>query len=316
MLIFFTLSVIFQLVYSSSYLDCTDWRFGNGQNNTWLDGEGTCAGYPRRFSPTREPYGLFDGYNSYRYFRQYLQDPLIKGYADSKPPCSQFDRPGGDGYTIVGSDETKANPVSDAYQPNVDPDGYGFGGITTVQVGQKLCMRWPSKNHGYFLPDGSLYNKVYVNWALVPDVPDPLTQSVFNYSQIVVPFKNCPQLGLPSDNDPNGLNGTDRAPCGGCFQVPSRAAGSYLVQWRFQANPLECYASCSDVVVLSANYTAPPACPYDLAGVCLAKCKTANAVQKCQCSPSIGVVNVVCSGAASLRLMSFLLLLAPFLMFL
>ncbi|KAG0318803.1 hypothetical protein BG000_004072 [Podila horticola] len=51
-------------------------------------------------------------------------------------------------------------------------------------------------------------------------------------------FKNC-NVG------PN----EDRRPCGGCFKVPARAKGTYLLQWRWMLNPGEWYASCADIQI-------------------------------------------------------------------
>ncbi|KAF9947976.1 hypothetical protein BGZ70_002411 [Mortierella alpina] len=36
----------------------------------------------------------------------------------------------------------------------------------------------------------------------------------------------------------------DRRPCGGCFKVPARAKGTYLLQWRWAG-----YASCADIQI-------------------------------------------------------------------
>ncbi|KAF9981995.1 hypothetical protein BGZ75_006619 [Mortierella antarctica] len=41
----------------------------------------------------------------------------------------------------------------------------------------------------------------------------------------------------------------DRRACGGCFKVPARAPGTYLMQWRWELNPGEFYTSCADVKI-------------------------------------------------------------------
>jgi len=296
--------LLFGFAASHSWLDCADWRFNPGVSNRFLDSEGYCAGFARRYPPTRLPYGTYD---TYRYYRHYLQDPLQLD-SDDKPPCSQFDRIGGDGVSISGSDERKGDPVSVAYDPNLDPDGYILGPITTVIAGQQLCWRWPSKTHSTFLTNANL---VYINWSVLPDVPDPLTQDEFNFTQNTLVFGNCPEPGVPSDSDVNG-NGTDRMPCGGCFTVPQTIPGSYLVQWRWAPNPGEWYASCADIIVALpppiGTTGTPPPCPFDLTTECANQCGRASAVVTCACTT--GLVDIKCSGGSSLITMMVMWMLA------
>jgi len=227
-----------------SWLDCTDWRFNNAGVRRFNDTYGTCAGFPRRYPPSRMAYGTYDGY---RYYRHYEQDPN-RVAADDAAPCSQFDRKGNDGVTLVGSDERRGNPVSIAYSPNKDPDNYNLGAITSVTVGQELCWRWPAKNHAGHVND---QNMVSVNWATTANSADPTQRQLNTMTVASMRFRNCPDPGVPNPaSDQTGV-GSDRMPCGGCFTVPARSPGTYLVQWRWMLNPGEWYASCSDIQVVA-----------------------------------------------------------------
>jgi len=295
-------SIFIATVSAHSWLDCANWNFNNNVTNKWKDSEGTCLGYPRRFPTNYQPYGTLD---QYQYFRHYLQDPTITpGVAITKPPCSQFDRVGGDGVHIAGSDERRGDPVSDAYDPNVDPNNYVYGGMTLVVKGQELCMRWPSKSHAVFLDDT---NKVNINWALQHDVPDPLTQADFNYTQMNLTFRNCPELADTASPFDEGGNFTDRAPCGGCFTVPEREPGTYLVQWRWEANPAEWYASCADIQVVDQLPSPAAPCPYDLDTECLNKCGNVHNLATCDCNN--GVVTIACNTGSNLQFPAIIMLI-------
>jgi hypothetical protein len=155
----------------------------------------------------------------------------------------------------VGGDERKGNPVSVAYSPNKDPDGFEFGPQTRVQVGQQICFRWPAKNHAGHVDDT---NMVFVNWATQAGA-EP-TQAELNTMTVAqLRFRNCPEPGNVSPGDQTGV-GSDRAACGGCFTVPQRAAGTYLVQWRWMLNAGEWYTSCADIEVAAQAIptSAPP----------------------------------------------------------
>jgi len=54
----------------------------------------------------------------------------------------------------------------------------------------------------------------------------------------LLPFKNC-----------DAGSNEDRRACGGCFKVPARAPGTYLMQWRWMLNKNEWYTSCADVYI-------------------------------------------------------------------
>lgn len=223
-----------------SWLDCADWRFNDPNVKKFSDNDGTCHGYPRRWPVDRLPYGGEDGY---RYFRHYEQDPNRQN-ADFMPSCSQFTRLGNDGVTLVGSDERRGNPISAAYAPNDDPDGFPLGQMTVVTPGQEICMRWPAKNHAGHVNDN---NMVFINWATQPN-EDPTQVQLNTMTVAELRFRNCPEPGVPSTGDQTGA-GSDRMPCGGCFTVPERAPGNYLVQWRWMLNQGEWYTSCADVAV-------------------------------------------------------------------
>jgi hypothetical protein len=162
---------------------------------------------------------------------------------------------GNDGVTKVGGDERKGNPISLAYSPNKDPDNFEFGQMSRVQAGQQMCFRWPAKNHAGHVNDA---NMVFVNWATTAG-SEP-TQAELNTMTVAqLRYRNCPEPGVPSTGDQTGV-GSDRAACGGCFTVPNRAPGTYLVQWRWMLNPGEWYTSCADVeVTATAQPTSAPA---------------------------------------------------------
>jgi hypothetical protein len=232
-----------------TWLDCADWRFNNPSQDPktggFAEGEGFCAGYARRFPKARRDFGSHD---SYTWFRHYLQaKPFSTANSNLAAPCNPFNQLGADGRTKVGGDERRGNPISLAYGPNKDQDGYEFGGMTKVTAGQKICWRWPAKNHKEHVQPNGLNNKVFVNWA--PNAGEDISQLQFNQNNIVnLTYNNCPKPGIASAGDQN-YPGSDRMGCGGCFDVPAKSAGVYTVQWRWMLNEGEWYTSCADIEV-------------------------------------------------------------------
>ncbi|KAF9342228.1 hypothetical protein BGX26_008006, partial [Mortierella sp. AD094] len=131
--------------------------------------------------------------------------------------------------------ETLANPPEDAY-------GGKYGTMTHTRVGDTLCVRWPAKNHAEKNEDNTI---VQINLSKNVDGKDPTQQELLKNTIAELEYKNCGHATT-----------TDRRPCGGCFQVPVRASGRYLLQWRWMLNPGEWYTSCASstvaVVFLSA----------------------------------------------------------------
>ncbi|KAF9160891.1 hypothetical protein DFQ26_005075 [Actinomortierella ambigua] len=210
------LSTNLSTVEAHSWLACCDWRFKNPGSNKWGDGDGECHGYARRYPLKGEFYSLDSANPSRHYQQDHVKDPL---------PCSDH-KAGKD----VGADETKADPIEAAY------GGSKYGPMTETRVGQELCLRWPAKNHA---EDNENDTEVQVYLSKNKDSPDPTKQSQLKDSfRVDLKFKNC-----------NSAKNSDRRPCGGCFTVPPRAAGYYLLQWRWELNPDEWYTSCADVKI-------------------------------------------------------------------
>ncbi|KAK3808362.1 MAG: hypothetical protein J3Q66DRAFT_444331 [Benniella sp.] len=207
-----------------SWLDCLDWRFKKPGKVDWSANGGECMGYARRY-PYKKPFGTLDSASPSRHYEQPRKNP------DKAPPCSEGK--GGD------SNETRANPPEAAY------GGKEWGNMTTAKSGDQLCMRWPGKNHG----DEDTKTWVQVNFATVRNGPDPTQQELLNNT--LVPqllYQNCTFKG-------NSDEAKDKRPCGGCFTVPPREDGIYLIQWRWMLNKNEWYTSCADINIVGGNST-------------------------------------------------------------
>ncbi|GJJ68951.1 hypothetical protein EMPS_01297 [Entomortierella parvispora] len=206
-----------------SWADCIDWKFKNSKNGVagkqgqdWSDNQGKCQGYARRY-PLNKAFGSLDSAYPSRHYQQVNKNP------DSALPCSN--RKAG---KEPGSDETRANPVSKAY-------GGKFGRMTVTTVGDTLCVRWPAKNHA---AKNEKNLPVYINLSKVRNGKDISQKELLKNNIAKLPYKNC----RPGKNE-------DRRACGGCFKVPVRAAGVYLLQWRWMLNKNEWYTSCADIQI-------------------------------------------------------------------
>ncbi|KAG0212350.1 hypothetical protein BGX28_006494 [Mortierella sp. GBA30] len=201
-----------------SWADCIDWRFKNpsAKQQDWSDKGGKCMGYARRF-PLGHAFGSLDNADPNRHYQQSHKNP------NSALPCSN-----GKVGEEPGSDETLANPVSKAY-------GGKWGQMTVTKVGSTLCVRWPAKNHAV---KDEPNNKVQINLSKVRNGKDITQQELLKNTVALLDFKNC-----------NAGSNQDRRPCGGCFKVPVRASGVYLLQWRWMLNKNEWYTSCADVQI-------------------------------------------------------------------
>ncbi|KAF9114322.1 hypothetical protein BGX27_011142 [Mortierella sp. AM989] len=199
-----------------SWMDCVNWKFSKPGKQDWSDKGGKCMGYARRF-PTGKTFGSLDSADPNRHYQQVRDNP------NSALPCSD-----GEAGKEPGADETKADPVSQAY-------GGKYGSMTVTKVGDTLCVRWPAKNHAESNePDG----KVQINLSKVRNGKDITQQELLKNTIAQLPYKNC----MEGEDK-------DRRPCGGCFKVPPRSSGTYLLQWRWMLNEDEWYASCADVQI-------------------------------------------------------------------
>lgn len=161
-------------------------------------------------------FGALDHANPSRHYQQKLTN---KKDTDSALPCSDNEHG-----TDVGADETRADPVEEAY-------GGKFGAMTHTRVGDTLCVRWPAKNHAKENEDDDMM--VLINLAQ-REGKDPTQKELSKNKIAELRYKNCDQ----------GSN-EDRRPCGGCFKVPMRSSGIYLLQWRWMLNKGEWYTSCA-----------------------------------------------------------------------
>ncbi|KAG0039862.1 hypothetical protein BGZ82_006414 [Podila clonocystis] len=206
-------------VQAHSWADCIDWRFKNSKKKVWSDNGGSCHGYARRF-PVGKPFGSLDSANPSRHYQQ-------AGNPNKALPCSDR-RHGKD----VGSDERAANPRSKAY-------GGKFGKMTKTKVGNVLCVRWPAKNHAEKNEDDTI---VQINFAKNRG-KDPSQEELLAEQKkhpLTLKYKSCGKA-----------KNSDKRPCGGCFNVPKRKPGIYLLQWRWMLNKGEWYTSCADVEILA-----------------------------------------------------------------
>lgn len=184
-----------------SWADCIDWVFNDPDKVGWGDNDGKCLGYARRY-PLGEEFGSLDHANPGRHYQQ---------DGDNAPPCSD-----GKHGKDVGSDETRADPPERAY-------GGKYGAMTVTSVNDTLCIRWPAKNHAEDNESNKL--RVLINFAS-KEGEDPKTQEEVTKTFLLdMPYKNCDEGKVP-----------DRRPCGGCFKVPPRGPGTYLLQWRWMLN--------------------------------------------------------------------------------
>ncbi|KAF9399922.1 hypothetical protein BGZ94_005577 [Podila epigama] len=213
------LSHLTPVAEAHSWADCIDWRFYNAKKQDWSDKGGKCHGYARRF-PLNKKFGSLDSASPSRHYQQ-------AGNPSKALPCSNR-RDGKD----VGSDETRANPPSKAY-------GGQYGQMTKTRVGDTLCVRWPAKNHAESNEDDTV---VQINFSKVKDGKDPSQQELLKNTIDKLKYKNC-----------NKGSDTDKRACGGCFKVPVRASGIYLLQWRWELNKGEWYTSCADIEIGSSS---------------------------------------------------------------
>ncbi|KAF9906290.1 hypothetical protein EC991_000778 [Linnemannia zychae] len=211
------LALVATMVEAHSWADCVDWRFNDPSKPGWRASDGKCFGWARQYPVNSGvAFGNLDSSDPSRHYQQDSSDFT---------PCS-------DGHHGVepGADETRQSPISKAY-------GGRFGAMAKATAGQKMCVRWPAKNHAV---KDEPNNPVMINMPQTILNKDP-NQAGFTKANIAkLNYKNC-----------NPISGdTDHTPCGGCFDVPSDlASGTYVIQWRWMLNDDEYYTSCWDLQV-------------------------------------------------------------------
>ncbi|KAK3847228.1 MAG: hypothetical protein J3R72DRAFT_188084 [Linnemannia gamsii] len=202
-------------VQAHSWVECADWRLKDPSNEAWGDKDGECKGYARRF-PLKSKFGDLDHADPSRHYRQDKKDP------DNALPCSD-----GEHGEEAGSDETRGNPIESAY-------GGKWGPMTHTRVGDKLCLRWPAKTHAENSEHDTM---VLVNLAQ-REGADPTQKQLTKSLVKELHYNNCDK----------GKD-EDKRTCGGCIDVPLRASGTYLLQWRWELNEGEWYTSCADIQI-------------------------------------------------------------------
>ncbi|KAF9911784.1 hypothetical protein BX616_010479 [Lobosporangium transversale] len=212
-------------VEAHSWADCVDWRPKDPQNPGFRDSDGECFGWARQYPMDKTPFAALDSSSPSRHYQQdHIANPV---------PCSN--RRAG---VEPGADETRQDPISKAY-------GGKFGAQPRVKAGDTMCVRWPAKNHA---AKNEREKFVRINMPLELLDKDPDQKTFSNSTIATIPFKNC--HGVESN--------PDAAPCGGCFPIPANLqTGNYVVQWRWELNEGEFYASCWDLAVTGTDPTAP-----------------------------------------------------------
>ncbi|KAG0251283.1 hypothetical protein BGZ95_006946, partial [Linnemannia exigua] len=134
--------------------------------------------------------------------------------------------------------------VQDSNNPNftMPCNHYAYGGqfgrMTVTSVGDTLCARWPAKNHAVPVFPGS-HNTILINLSKTPNSKDVSQAELMKNTIATLKFNNCNSVY------PN----TDRRACGGCFKVPPREKGTYLLQWRWLIEDGKAYTSCADIQI-------------------------------------------------------------------
>jgi hypothetical protein len=141
-----------------------------------------------------------------------------------------------------GGGEMRQNPISRAY-------GGKYGTMASGKAGEKMCVRWPAKNHAV---KEERDRGVFINMPPTPTSRDPSQSQLMKYTIAKLSYKNCSIIeGEDKVKD-------DLSPCGGCFTIPEdRAPGTYMVQWRWELNDNEWYTSCWDLQVTGKDPTDP-----------------------------------------------------------
>ncbi|KAF9081977.1 hypothetical protein BGX23_000236 [Mortierella sp. AD031] len=213
------------LVEAHSWADCVDWRFKDPTKPGWTDKHGECFGWARQY-PVNS--GVrFAGLDSSSPNRHYQQNPSDFTACSDKVHGRE-----------PGADETRQSPISRAY-------GGRFGTMASAKAGEKICVRWPAKNHAV---ESEKDKGVFINMPPAPTEKDPNQSQLMKMTIEKLPYKNCNHI----DGD------TDRTPCGGCFTIPAnRTTGTYMVQWRWELNDDEWYTSCWDLQVTGLEVPDP-----------------------------------------------------------
>ncbi|KAF9349852.1 hypothetical protein BGX34_001559 [Mortierella sp. NVP85] len=219
-----SLLLLSQEAESHSWVECLDWKFKDPKKWSWLEKDGRCEGYPRQFPVGEKPFGKLDSNSPHRHFEQKHDDP------DSQPACSN----GKNGRAADTFDESLKIPYEKAYEGK-SREGKKFGRMTVKKAGDRLCIRWPAKNHQYQVGATT----VYIGISGVNPTRDPTQKEFISQRIAELGYNNCAE------------GSEDLKPCGACFMLPSNLqVGYYAVQWRWSPNVDEWYTSCADIKII------------------------------------------------------------------
>lgn len=252
-------------VESHSWIHCVDWQFNKPGVESWLDKDGVCRGYPRRFPVNAKPFAKLDSFSPHRHFEQKHDNP------ESQPSCSN----GKNGKDSDTFDETLGSPVESAYGTATESGGGSagksikgtgrlakddksreYGPMAVKKAGDKLCIRWPAKNHAKDTGD----TPVFIGLSGVNPTADP-SQKEFSTQPGSSPMKEgetAPYTGKTGriaaldygKCSTAASDASDASPCGGCITLPADLqAGYYTMQWRWMLNKDEWYTSCADIKI-------------------------------------------------------------------
>ncbi|KAK3827801.1 MAG: hypothetical protein J3Q66DRAFT_363001 [Benniella sp.] len=261
-----SLLVLTKEAESHSWAACMDWRFKDsktkGVKGDWADKNGRCEGYARNF-PVGEKgdenfYGL-DSNSPHRHFEQKNKNP------EEQPACSN----GKNGKRDDTFDESLKIPYEKAYEGK-SRKGFKFGPMSVKKAGERICIRWPAKNHA--VGSENKESPVYIAISGLNPKKDP-SQREFSSQPNgkkkmkqgeVLEYKGKTQRIAALDYDNCDKGPSDERRCGGCFNLPKNLeVGYYAVQWRWELNENEWYTSCADIKITggSGSSTSPTPIP-------------------------------------------------------
>ncbi|KAK3827783.1 MAG: hypothetical protein J3Q66DRAFT_408867 [Benniella sp.] len=168
---------------SHSWVECLDWKFKDTKKWSWLEKDGRCEGYARRFPVGEKPFSKLDNNSPHRHFEQKHDNP------ESQPSCSNS----GNGMVSGTFDETcPAHPRKPTKER-------ARKASSTVQC--------PSRRLNH--QGDSDASPVYVGLSGLNPKKD-YTQKAFSSNRIAtLDYSNCASGG-----------NSDLKPCGGCFNLP------------------------------------------------------------------------------------------------
>ncbi|KAF9548365.1 hypothetical protein BGW38_009608, partial [Lunasporangiospora selenospora] len=121
----------------------------------WLDKDGTCQGYARKF-PLGFPFGTLDGPPDL---------PIVEKFKNLNNRHYQ-------------QDPKNLIPCSDGL----------YGNMASVTAGNTMCIRWPAKNHAV---KDEVDRGVFINMPQTILTKDPDQDGFTKANLVESPYKNC-----------------------------------------------------------------------------------------------------------------------------